>query len=133
MGSARASRAIRAPPRNTSSWAVSTTARADPLALTSSWPAGFFLRLQGAAPQNRLSADEQADVALCPESLAVVPDRPCSGAPGFGTADIGVWLQVGQLRFDVVGENITDTQGAWRSAALGTGGTAVRARVAFVF
>ena len=99
----------------------------------SSWPAGFFLRLQGAAPQNRLSADEQADVALCPESLAVVPDRPCSGAPGFGTADIGVWLQVGQLRFDVVGENITDTQGAWRSAALGTGGTAVRARVAFVF
>ena len=39
----------------------------------------------------------------------------------------------GQLRFDVVGENVGDLQGRWRGAALGTGGTAVRARIAFLF
>ena len=99
----------------------------------SSWPAGFFVRVHGAVPQNRLSAVEAVDTGLCPESLAEVQDRACSGVPGFAVADVGAWLKLGQLRFDVVGENITDTQGSWRGAALGTGGTAVRARVAFVF
>ncbi|MDP2341306.1 MAG: hypothetical protein Q8O67_10125 [Deltaproteobacteria bacterium] len=99
----------------------------------SSWPTGFFVRVQGAVPQNRLSADEAVDPALCPELVEGVLQAPCSGAPGFATADIGAWLKLGQLRFDVVGENIGDLQGSWRGAALGTGGTAVRARVAFLF
>jgi hypothetical protein len=42
-------------------------------------------------------------------------------------------LRLGQLRFDAVGENITDTQGTWRNAALGTGGAAVRVRLSLLF
>jgi hypothetical protein len=99
----------------------------------SSWPTGFFVRLQGAIPQNRLSAVEATDPGLCPELVEGVLQAPCSGAPGFASADIGAWLKLGQLRFDVVGENIGDAQGGWRGAAIGTGGTAVRARVAFLF
>ncbi len=98
-----------------------------------SWPTGFFVRVQGAVPQNRLSSAEANDPLLCPERVDGVQERPCSGAPGFASADLGVWLVLGQLRFDVVGENLGDAQGLWRGAALGTGGTALRARVAFLF
>ncbi len=102
----------------------------------SSWPVGVFARVQGAVPQNRLAADELGNPALCPElptEPGAAQTAPCSGADGFVTADLGASLQLGELRFDVVGENVTDTQGSWRGAPLGTGGTAVRARVAFVF
>ncbi len=102
----------------------------------SSSPFGLHGRLWGALPQVRLSPDEERDPQLCPERPedGEVPlDRPCSGAPGFATVDVGAFLQLGQLRVDVVGENLLDHRNAWRGAALGTGGAAVRARVALLF
>ena len=96
----------------------------------------FSAGVRGAFPQTRLSTTEQVDRALCPE-LPVDPDvaqtRPCSGDPGFALVDVGASFVVGQLRVDVDGQNVFDTQGQWRGALLGTGGTTVRARVAFVF
>jgi hypothetical protein len=96
----------------------------------------FVAGVRGGLPQTRLSTSEQQDRALCPELPAdpdVAQSRPCSGVPGFALIDVGVSFSVGQLRVDVDGENAFDTQGQWRGALLGTGGTAVRARVAFVF
>lgn len=101
-----------------------------------SLPAGFFLRVSGAVPQSRLSPAESEDPRLCPErpdDAALAQSAPCSGAPGFALVDVGAFLRLGQLRFDAVGENITDTQGTWRNAALGTGGAAVRLRVSLLF
>jgi hypothetical protein len=96
----------------------------------------FSAGVRGAFPQARLSLAEQADRALCPE-LPTLPEvaqaRPCSGDPGFALLDVGASFVVGQLRVDVAGENVFDAQGRWRGALLGSGGTAVRARAAFVF
>lgn len=100
------------------------------------WPAGFFVRVAGALPQGRLSDDEQLDRILCPErpvDETLPQNGPCSGARGFATVDVGGFVQLGQLRFDASFENLTDTQGSWRNAVLGTGGAAARARVAFFF
>ena len=102
----------------------------------SSLPAGFFVRVAGAVPQSRLSVDEQQDAQLCPERPAdptVVQTTPCSGARGFAVVDVGAWVSVGQLRVDAVGENLSDAQGTWRGAVLGTGGQSVRVRLAFLF
>jgi hypothetical protein len=96
----------------------------------------FVGGVRGALPRTRLSASEQTDRALCPElpqNVDVEQARPCSGDPGFALFDVGASFAVGQLRIDVAGENVFDVQGTWRGAQLGTGGTAVRARAAFVF
>ena len=101
-----------------------------------SWPVGVYGRVWGAVPQSRLSPAEQEDPVLCPERStdALVPqDRPCSGAPGFAMADVGAFVRLGQVRFDLRGENAFDMQGTWRGAVLGTGGAAVRLRLALLF
>lgn len=102
----------------------------------SSSPFGLTGRVWGALPQVRLSPDEERDPQLCPErpeDEELPADRACSGAPGFATVDVGAFLQLGQLRFDVAGENLLDHRNVWRGAVLGVGGAAVRARVAFLF
>ena len=102
----------------------------------SSLPAGFYVRVAGAVPQSRISGDEQLDPQLCPErpeDETVAQQTACSGTRGFALVDVGAYLALGQLRFDATGENLTDTQGSWRGAALGTGGQSVRLRVAFLF
>lgn len=102
----------------------------------SSSPFGVYGRVWGALPQVRLSPEEERDPQLCPERPqdgGVPADRPCSGAPGFANVDVGAFLQLGQLRFDVAGENLLDHRNVWRGAVLGVGGAAVRARVAFLF
>ena len=101
-----------------------------------SWPVGVYGRVWGAFPQSRLSAAELEDPVLCPErpTDALVPqDSPCGGAPGFAMADVGAFVRLGQIRADVSGENAFDMQGTWRGAALGTGGAAVRLRLALLF
>ncbi len=100
------------------------------------WPVRFYVRGLGGLPHTRLSVDEAADRRLCPElpeDATLEQTLPCSGVAGFAVVDVGASLTLGQLRFDVAGENLTDTQGAWRGAVFGTGGTALRTRVAFVF
>jgi hypothetical protein len=102
----------------------------------SSSPFGLTGRVWGALPQVRLSPDEERDPQLCPErpeDAELPADRACSGAPGFATVDVGAYLQLGQLRFDVAGENLLDHRNVWRGAVLGAGGAAVRARVALLF
>jgi hypothetical protein len=99
-------------------------------------PVALWARVSGALPQTRLSTEEQLDRALCPE-LPTSPDvpqaRPCAGAPGFALVDVGATLALGQLRFDLTGENALDAEARWRGATLGVGGTSVRLRAAFVF
>ena len=99
-------------------------------------PVGGYLRVWGALPQGRLAPSETEVPAFCPErptDPATPQERACSGIPGFGVLDVGAYLQLGQLRFDVSGENVFDTQGRATGAILGTGGAAVRTRLAFVF
>ncbi|HEY1097612.1 MAG TPA: hypothetical protein VGF99_01735, partial [Myxococcota bacterium] len=102
-------------------------------------PFGLYARVVGALPQTRLSPAEQADPTLCPERAGadvLVADAACTGVAGFALVDVGAWLQLGALRFDVGGDNLLDQQGTWRGqppAGLGSGGAAARARVAFLF
>jgi hypothetical protein len=103
---------------------------------SSSPPFSFFAGVRGAIPQTRLSNVEQQDRTLCPElpgDPALLQTRPCTGVPGFALVDAGATVAVGQLRIDLAGENVFDTQGTWRGALLGSGGQAVRLRLGWVF
>ncbi len=98
-------------------------------------PFGFYAGVNGALPQTRLSAAEEADASVCPErALTGLTDGvACAGVAGFALVDLGAYLQLGQLRFDLGADNLLDQQGTWRGAVLGSGGASARARVAFLF
>ncbi len=97
---------------------------------------GFFSRARFLLPQQRLSSAEELDRALCPQLPSVddlaagaVQTTPCSGAPGAFLFDVGAHLDFGGVRFDAVGENLLDQQGALRDEPIGFGGAAFRGMV----